>query len=113
MIDRARAAGHTVPLDDDEIVIEPEPAEDAEWTALRGVAAAYVEALDPDLRRLVALRFEDELSQEETAEALGISRRRVRTLEARIQRGLRKALRRAGVWKKDRPQPALARMGSR
>ncbi len=118
LIDRARVAGHTVSLDDeDEVASEPEPAETelegAEWRAQRHETVAYVSSLAPELQRLVKLRFEDEMSQEQTAAALGISRRRVRTLEARIQRGLRKALRRAGLLQKDRPAPALSRTGSR
>jgi RNA polymerase sigma-70 factor (ECF subfamily) len=116
MIDRARAMNHTVPLDTDdaELVIEPEIGEtDPAWNEQRREAVAYIASLAPDLQRLVKLRFEDEVSQDQAAEALGVSRRRVRTLEARIQRGLRKALRRAGLWEKHRPAPALARMGSR
>jgi RNA polymerase sigma-70 factor, ECF subfamily len=116
MIDRARAAGRTVPLDDEdaEIAIEPDPADaDPDWAAQRRETAAYIASLAPDLQKLVKLRFEDELSQNEAADALGMSRGRVRTLEARIQRGLRKALRRAGLWENHRPEPALSRMGSR
>jgi DNA-directed RNA polymerase specialized sigma24 family protein len=46
MIDRARAEGNTVTLEDVvEIAVEPEPAEDAEWIALRRETAAYVAAL--------------------------------------------------------------------
>jgi RNA polymerase sigma factor (sigma-70 family) len=111
MIDRARAEDHTMALDDDvEIAVEPEPAEDAEWIALRRETAAYVAGLPAQLQRLVELRFERELSQEDAARELGVSRRRVRTLEARIQRGLRKLIRRM---QKDRPVPALVRTESR
>lgn len=116
MIDRARAGDRSVPLDDSdaELVIAPEPAEtDAAWAAQRRETVAYIASLSPELQSLVKLRFEDELSQEQAAAALGISRRRVRTLEARIERGLRKVLRRAGLWEKHRPEPALSRMGSR
>ena len=106
MIDRARASDATVPLDsgDGELVIEPEaPEVDSAWLAERRETAAYVAGLAPELQSLVKLRFEDELSQEEAAAALGVSRRRVRTLEARVERGLRHALRRAGLWQKHRP----------
>jgi len=114
MIDRARVPDRSVPLDDDDgaLVIEAEPEPDADWLEQRRETAAYVAGLAPELRQLVKLRFEDEVSQDQAAEALGVSRRRVRTLEARIQKGLRKALRRAGLWQKDRPAPALVRMGS-
>jgi RNA polymerase sigma factor (sigma-70 family) len=116
LIDRARATDNTIPLDDadGELVIEPETLEnEAEWNEERRETVAYIAALAPELQRLVRLRFEEEMSQDQAAEALGVSRRRVRTLEARIQRGLRKALRRAGLWQKDRPEAALVRMGSR
>jgi RNA polymerase sigma factor (sigma-70 family) len=115
LIDRVRAAGHTVPFDDDDPASEPAAAEadveTAEWRDQRQETVTYVAGLAPDLQKLVKLRFEDELSQEQAAAALGISRRRVRTLEARIERGLRKALRRAGLLQKDRPGPALSRTG--
>ena len=111
MIDRARAEGQTVALDDDvEIAAEPEPPDDAEWIALRSETAAYVAGLPAELQKLVDLRFERELSQEDAARELGVSRRRVRTLEARIQRGLRKVIRRM---QKDRPVRALVRTESR
>lgn len=116
LIDRARAANHSVPLDEGaaELVIEPEAADaDAVWQEQRRLTLDYLAGLAPELQTLVKLRFEDEMSQEQAAAMLGISRRRVRTLEARIQRGLRKVLRRAGLWQKDRPEPAIARTGSR
>jgi RNA polymerase sigma-70 factor, ECF subfamily len=116
LVDRARATNHSVPLDEGalELVVEPEIAEaDPTWQEQRRQTAAYLAGLTPELQKLVKLRFEDEMSQEQAAAALGVSRRRVRTLEARIQKGLRKVLRRAGLWQKDRPEPALVRTGSR
>lgn len=116
MIDRARASDPTVPLDheDGELVIEPEaPEQDSAWLAQRRETVAYIATLAPELQMLIKLRFEDERSQDDTAAALGISRRRVRTLEARVQRGLRHALRRAGLDQKDRPRPTLVRTGTR
>jgi len=115
LIDRVRTAGRDISLEDDDadIALEAEPPEPAEWVEQRRETAAYVASLAPVLRQLVKLRFEDELSQDQAAEALGVSRRRVRTLEARIQKGLRKVLRRAGLWQEDRPAPALVRMGTR
>ena len=116
LVDRARAAGHTVPLDDEdaEIAIEPDTTEsDAAWIQQCRETAAYIASLAPELQQLVKLRFEDEISQNDAAAALGVSRRRVRTLEARIQRGLRKALKRAGLWEKHRPERAPSRMESR
>jgi RNA polymerase sigma factor (sigma-70 family) len=85
---------------------------DPEWIEQRRETVAYVAGLAPEMQRLVKFRFEEEMSQNQTAEALGVSRRRVRTLEARIHRGLRKALRRAGLRKEYRPPPAPLRSGS-
>src|SRR3954470_15987411 len=84
MIDRLRAAGPAVSLDDEDaqLVVAPEAAElDPAWLEQREVTSEFIAGLAPELRRLVTLRFEDELSQNQVAEALGISRRRVRTLE--------------------------------
>jgi RNA polymerase sigma factor (sigma-70 family) len=115
VVDRVRAARQTVPLGDDDVLGEPDAAgpevEPSGWREQRHETAAYVAGLAPELQRLIKLRYEEEMSQEQTAAALGISRRRVRTLEARIERGLRKALRRAGLLQKDRPAPALSRTG--
>ncbi len=66
--------------------------ETAEQQSLRTRAAAYIGTLDGNERQIVRLRFEDELSQVDVAATLGISRRRVRTLEARVIKGLRKFL---------------------
>src|SRR5262249_24505189 len=70
LIDRARSAGNTVPLDDEEaLACEPETAEvdveAAEWREQRRETVAYVAGLAPDLQKLVKLRFEDEMSQEQ------------------------------------------------
>lgn len=113
MIDRARAVDPTIPLDDSELVVAPANDDDEPaWAAQRATTVEYLATLAPELQQLVKLRFEDEQSQDQTAAALGISRRRVRTLEARIQKGLRKALRRAGSLQKDRPAAQLARRGT-
>ena len=47
-----------------------------------------------EAKRFVALRFAAGLSQADTAAELAVIRRRVRTLERRITRGLRRHLRR-------------------
>jgi RNA polymerase sigma factor (sigma-70 family) len=101
MIDRARARsgelGRASDVDVDAIIASDAPIpgaieESADQQRLRARAAAYIEALDPELRRFVALRFERELSHLDVAAELGITRRRVRTLEARVIKGLRRFL---------------------
>jgi RNA polymerase sigma-70 factor, ECF subfamily len=72
------------------------PASDLDTKRLVEATREFVASLPPQARALVRARFEDELSQDAAAEALGCSRRRVRTLEARVQRELRRYLRRRG-----------------
>ncbi len=101
MIDRARARSNelarTTEIDVDAIIdangpIPSEIEESAEQQHRRARAAAYVATLDEELRTFVRLRFEEELSQADTAARLGVTRRRVRTLEARVTKGLRRFL---------------------
>jgi RNA polymerase sigma-70 factor (ECF subfamily) len=85
-----------VELDLDALSSEPEPIDPVQ-VQQRDRAAAYIATLDAEARELVRLRFTLELSQAATAEQLRVTRRRVRTVEARVIAGLRKFL------KKDRP----------
>ncbi len=106
IIDRARtrsteAAAHSE-IDVDTIIatdapIPGEVQETMEQQQLRAAAAAYVATLDEESRAFVRLRFDQELSQADAATQLGVTRRRVRTLEHRVMTGLRKFL------KKHRP----------
>ena len=54
-------------------------------------------SLQPELRGVYEERFERGLSQTETSERLGLSRRALRTLETHLRRGLRKSLLMAGL----------------
>jgi RNA polymerase sigma-70 factor (ECF subfamily) len=71
---------------------------DLHWKALREATTRFVSGESTETQELVRLRFEEECSQEEAAKRMGISRRRVRTLEARVQKSLRKHLRSQGLW---------------
>lgn len=78
----------------------PEPPtqeDDLHWRSLRAFAEEYTASLDAEARAFVRLRFEEELSQEAAAARLGASRRRVRTLEDRILKGLSRFLKKKGV----------------
>lgn len=110
MIDRARTrsieATRATVIDVDTIIatdaaIHGEIEESAEQQQLRATAAAYVETLDDELRAFVRLRFDQDLSQADVAAQLGVTRRRVRTLEDRVMTGLRRYL------KKVRPKAVL------
>jgi RNA polymerase sigma-70 factor, ECF subfamily len=101
MIDRARERsseqGRASEIDVDATIASdaaiPGVVEESdEQQRLRARTAAYIEGLDAELKQIVALRFEQELSQEDVAAELGITRRRVRTLEARVIKGLRRFL---------------------
>jgi RNA polymerase sigma factor (sigma-70 family) len=110
MIDRYRAAQHaTVDIDDTGVgdiehllatnaeLAAGGEAEDLHWKTLRTAAVEYVATLDDESRQLVALRFVEEQSQDETALRMKCSRRRVRTVEERVTAGLRKALQSRGL----------------
>ena len=86
-------------------------AEDPEWRDTEDPAAptdlaepkvlsvldAYLASLSAELRSVCEHRFVLDRSQDEVVAALGISRRRLRTAEAKLRTGLRKALARAGI----------------
>jgi RNA polymerase sigma factor (sigma-70 family) len=101
LVDRARTAnverGRRADVDVDAIIasdgpIPGETTDDPEQAAARAKVAAYVATLDPESRRFVELRFEQSLSQADVADRLEVTRRRVRTLEARVIKGLRRYL---------------------
>lgn len=114
MIDRARASNRRPVLADERGVGDidaaihrdqslrldaPMGAEDAlHWKRLREAYHEYQESMDTEERELVRVRYEDGLSQRDAADALGVSRRRVRTVEERIKDGLTRFLRERGLW---------------
>ena len=61
---------------------------------MAALARDYVAELDDEAQQFVQLRFVDELGQAEVASRMAVSRRRIRTLEARVLAGLAKRLRR-------------------
>jgi RNA polymerase sigma factor (sigma-70 family) len=88
-LDALLAANRALPSVDDPI--------DLDWKAQLAATAEYLATLDEESRRIVALRFEDELSQDEVAARVGCTRRRVRSVEARTQDELRVYLRKRGL----------------
>jgi RNA polymerase sigma factor (sigma-70 family) len=70
---------------------------EASWQRLLHETASIVSGLEPELQTLAQLRFVEELSQADTAEKLGTTRRRVRTLEGRLLRSVKRGLARAGL----------------
>ena len=76
------------------------PEEALHWKKLQEATQEYIATLSELLRSFVRLRFEQELGQRAVAEHLGLSRWRVRSLEKKVQDGLRRFLRRRGLIKK-------------
>ncbi|CAN5167377.1 hypothetical protein BH11MYX1_BH11MYX1_35220 [soil metagenome] len=103
MIDRYRAeqkAGRTISLDQLDLdALQPAAEEppDPDWVKLSAATAEYVATLAPLEREFVKLRFDEGASQDRVAEALACTRRKVRTLERDIQRGLRSWLKQRGL----------------
>ena len=79
---------------------EPPAVEvDLHWERLVLETARVVESLGSEVRQVAGLRFTEELSQAAAAERLGITRRRVRTLESRLVASVRRALTKAHLLK--------------
>ena len=90
---RRRVAAPTV----DEAPSPDGPEEAVHLSRLKELAAQYVQGLPPEQAEYWRLRYRDELSQERAAESMGITRRRARTLEAKIRNGLKKLLKIRGL----------------
>ena len=90
MVDRARLNHRVKPSDDLEDCPElaDEIEEDLSRRAEADAAKAYLRTLNEESQHFVELRYQEDLSQEEIASRMKITRRRVRTLEGRIRRGL-------------------------
>jgi RNA polymerase sigma factor (sigma-70 family) len=98
LIDRFRAGSkQEVELDDNAAFELGEEPVDLDWEQRRTATVEYLATLAPEMRQIVRLRFEDELSQDDVAAKVGCSRRRVRTLEAKAQKELRKWLHKRGL----------------
>lgn len=100
LIDQLRRIGREVPLDtvtESEVAIAPEGEESLHWNRLRSAVRAYLASQSEELRVFVELRFEQDGSQAEVAQKMGVTRRRVRTLERRALDGLLAHLENAGL----------------
>lgn len=103
MIDRFRAekrqAGvelDAVNVDDGELAEHDQPP-DLHWKNLHAATTELLATLDAESRQIIALRFDDELSQDDVAAKLGCTRRRVRTVEDKVQADLRAWLKKRGL----------------
>ncbi len=103
MIDGLRRGGRELPLvdppDGGEPALAPEdPASEAHRARQQALAAEFTAGLEGESRQVYESRFVQGLGQLETASRLGLTRRRVRTLEARLLVELRTLLKRRGLW---------------
>ncbi len=102
LVDEHRAKGRlSVELAQAELEVatplEQSADEALEAARLKEATGAYCRTLEPKVREFVRLRFEEGLSQADLAAKLGVTRRRVRTLEELVQRGLRAFLQARGL----------------
>lgn len=93
LIDRSRMAGRLV-LGADEGLEAATPSDDAsphetlEHRRLAEATRSFVGTLDAQMQTIVRLRFEEGRSQEDVAREVGVTRRRIRTLEGRVRKDL-------------------------
>jgi RNA polymerase sigma-70 factor (ECF subfamily) len=96
---RVRGREMTLDFDLDELAEPPHSTSDAETALfpahLVALTQRFVQDLPPELRGVHERRFLAAESQERAAEALGISRQTLRTLERRLVDGLRRQIRQA------------------
>ena len=103
LADWARRRGREVPsgwLEDVGTSLpEPQAEEEAAWSDpdTMALVSRYVEQLPPLERAVHDALYQRGLSQRTAAEALGLTRQRLRTLEARLRKGLRKDLKRRAL----------------
>lgn len=89
MIDRYRKRARTVVAITDPGEVAPE---DLAWHQQLASTKEFMATLGAEEQRIVALRFDEEHSQEDVAKTLACTRRRVRTVERDVQIALRKWL---------------------
>jgi RNA polymerase sigma-70 factor (ECF subfamily) len=95
-IDHWRQWRRHVPLEQviDQLSLEADPPDARDWTDAETIAVVerYIASLDDESRRVHEALYVKGLSQREAAEALGLGRQVIRTREAKLRSGLRRAL---------------------
>jgi RNA polymerase sigma-70 factor (ECF subfamily) len=76
----------------------PELEQSLDDRKLFEVTKVYLQSLPAEEREIVRLRFEEGLSQDVVSEQLGVTRRRVRSVEESVQRGLERHLSSQGLY---------------
>jgi RNA polymerase sigma factor (sigma-70 family) len=97
----ALGAGHVdidALIDGGDEVQAPDAVEgDAQWQLLVRTTSDILSSFDAETRTFAELRFVKELSQADVAAELGVTRRKVRTLESRLFAGVKRLLRKSGL----------------
>ncbi len=75
-----------------DFAIAEDREEDLHWKKLEATTKDFLAALSGESQDVIRLRFAEELSQDAVADQLQCSRRRVRTIENRVQKQLRRHL---------------------
>jgi RNA polymerase sigma-70 factor (ECF subfamily) len=101
LADHARRRGRELPSAFDGEALEAAAgsngeSEEALPPAELAVVERYLAGLDARLAGVYQQRYVVGATQEEAAQALGLTRQRVRTLEDKLRRGLRRALKKSG-----------------
>jgi RNA polymerase sigma factor (sigma-70 family) len=112
VVDHWRARQRQVPLDVDELIDRlslETTSDDVSWADFETVTIVegYIASLDMNERRVHHALYVKGLSQREAALELGIGRQVVRTIEAKIQDGLRRKLAEGGQREEATPKPRL------
>jgi len=99
LVDYFRKQGREFHVEqDDQLdrIAEPEssfsPEEQLHWKTMQSATKQFVSGLDSKLQQFVRLRFEEEKSQYEIMDIMGLSRWRVRALEKKVLAGLKRQL---------------------
>ena len=82
----------------DAAILGPELEQSLDDRRLFEVTQMYLQGLPPEEREIVRLRFEEGLSQDVVSVRLGVTRRRVRSVEESVERGLQRHLTSKGLY---------------
>ncbi|NOZ84771.1 MAG: sigma-70 family RNA polymerase sigma factor [Deltaproteobacteria bacterium] len=104
-VDMARRAGTKAKMEHnllkengiDHSNLKEEPEDLVHHHRLKELVNSYIDSVSPELKRFWMLRYKEELPQADVAAHMGITRRRVRTLERRLHKGLKRFLFSKGV----------------
>ncbi len=80
-----------------DFAIAEDHVESVHWQRLEATTREFLTKLSTESQDVIRLRFAEDLSQDAVADQLQCSRRRVRTLESRVQKQLKRHLRSLGL----------------